>query len=247
MFEYLMPLLVMPSLRPDTLLDETCRAAVRRQIAYGAQRGVPWGMSESGYNTVDAGLNYQYRAFGVPGLGLKRGLAEDLVIAPYASAARADGRARGGLREPAAARGRRRARRATASTRRSTTRPARLRRGESSATVRSFMAHHQGMSLLSLAHLLLDRPMQRRFAADPLFQATLLLLQERIPRATAQYLDHPDIVESRGTAEAPEMPMRVFDTPDTRDPGRAAAVQRPLPRDGHQRRRRLQPLAATSP
>ena len=85
MFEYLMPLLVMPTYE-NTLLDQTYRAAVARQIAYGKQRGVAWGISESGYNTVDAALNYQYRAFGVPGLGLKRGLAEDLVIAPYASA-----------------------------------------------------------------------------------------------------------------------------------------------------------------
>jgi len=81
MFEYLMPLLVMPTYE-GTLLDQTCRTAVERQREYGAQRGVPWGMSESGYNTVDAHLNYQYRAFGVPGLGLKRGLAEDLVVAP---------------------------------------------------------------------------------------------------------------------------------------------------------------------
>jgi cyclic beta-1,2-glucan synthetase len=85
MFEYLMPLLVMPTYE-NTLLDQTCQAAVDRQIEYGKQRGVPWGVSESGYNTVDVHLNYQYRAFGVPGLGLKRGLAEDLVIAPYASA-----------------------------------------------------------------------------------------------------------------------------------------------------------------
>jgi hypothetical protein len=70
----------------NTLLDQTYVAAVERQIEYGRQRGVPWGMSESGYNTVDVHLNYQYRAFGVPGLGLKRGLAEDLVVAPYASA-----------------------------------------------------------------------------------------------------------------------------------------------------------------
>ncbi len=84
MFEYLMPLLVMPTF-DNTLLDETNQAAVQRQIEYGKQRGVPWGISESGYNTVDAQFNYQYRAFGVPGLGLKRGLAEDLVIAPYAS------------------------------------------------------------------------------------------------------------------------------------------------------------------
>ena len=85
MFEYLMPLLVMPSYK-NSLLDQTCRAAVVRQIEYGKQRGVPWGISESGYNRVDVQLNYQYRAFGVPGLGFKRGLAEDLVIAPYATA-----------------------------------------------------------------------------------------------------------------------------------------------------------------
>ena len=85
MFEYLMPLLVMPTYE-NTLLDQTYQAAVKRQIAYGNQRGVAWGISESGYNAVDLRLNYQYRAFGVPDLGLKRGLAEDLVIAPYASA-----------------------------------------------------------------------------------------------------------------------------------------------------------------
>jgi hypothetical protein len=85
MFEYLMPLLVMPNYE-NTLLDQTCQGAVRQQIKYGQLRGVPWGVSESGYNRIDVHLNYQYRAFGVPGLGLKRGLAEDLVIAPYATA-----------------------------------------------------------------------------------------------------------------------------------------------------------------
>ena len=85
MFEYLMPLLVMPNYE-NTLLDHTCKAAVQQQIEYGKLRGVPWGISESGYNRTDVQRNYQYRAFGVPGLGLKRGLAEDLVIAPYATA-----------------------------------------------------------------------------------------------------------------------------------------------------------------
>ncbi|HWY24509.1 MAG TPA: glucoamylase family protein, partial [Nevskia sp.] len=180
MFEYLMPLLVMPSYA-GTLLDQTCRAAVARQIAYGNQRSLPWGISESGYNTVDASLNYQYHAFGVPGLGLKRGLAEDTVITPYASAlalmvapeaacANLQRLAAGGLV------GRHGYYEAIDYT------PSRLARGQSSVVVRSFMAHHQGMTLLSLAHLLLDRPMQRRFESDPLFQATLLLLQERIPK-----------------------------------------------------------------
>ena len=85
MFEYLMPLLVMPTYE-NSLLDQTYKAAVARQIEYGKKHAVPWGISESGYNAIDGHLNYQYRAFGVPGLGLKRGLAEDMVIAPYASA-----------------------------------------------------------------------------------------------------------------------------------------------------------------
>src|SRR5207344_2712073 len=85
LFEYLMPLLVMRSY-PDTLLDESCRLAVRRQIDYAAARGVPWGISESAYNVVDRHDTYQYRAFGIPGLGLKRGLGDELVVAPYATA-----------------------------------------------------------------------------------------------------------------------------------------------------------------
>ena len=85
MFEYLMPLLLMRSF-PETLLDQTYRGAVRRQIAYAAGHAVPWGISESGYNVRDCFGTYQYRAFGVPDLALKRGLDADLVIAPYASA-----------------------------------------------------------------------------------------------------------------------------------------------------------------
>ena len=84
MFEYLMPLLIMPTY-DGTVLDDTYRNVVRRQIQYGVERGVPWGVSESGYNKTDAQLNYQYQAFGVPGLGFKRGLVNDLVVAPYAS------------------------------------------------------------------------------------------------------------------------------------------------------------------
>ena len=110
MFEYLMPLLVMPSY-PETLLDQTCRAAVRRQIEYGRLRGVPWGISESGYNLTDANLNYQYRAFGVPGLGLqarsRRGSRRRAVCdraGPTGPAVRGDGEPPGhgdcGLRRP---------------------------------------------------------------------------------------------------------------------------------------------------
>ena len=217
MFEYLMPLLVMPSYE-NTLIEESCRAAVRRQIDYGARRGVPWGMSESGYNTVDAALNYQYRAFGVPGLGLKRGLSEDLVIAPYASALAlmvASEEACANLQRLAAdgMLGRFGFYEAVDYT------PARLRRSETRAVVRSFMAHHQAMSFLALSHLLLERPMQRRFTSDPQFQATLLLLQERVPRAAATHANVPEWIDYRAISEIPEMPMRSFDTPDTRVPG----------------------------
>ena len=213
MFEYLMPMLVMPTY-PNTLLDQTHLAVVKRQIAYGHQRGIPWGMSESGYNTVDTAMNYQYRAFGVPGLGLKRGLAEDLVIAPYASALAlmvipdaacqnlerltADGlKGPYGMYE------------AVDFT------PSRLPRGQSSAVIRSFMAHHQGMSLLALAYVLLDQPMQKRFSSDPLFQATTLLLQERIPATAVFHVHAPDLSDIRAKAMGPEMPMRVLRNTDT--------------------------------
>ena len=216
MFEYLMPVLVMPTYE-GTLLDQTCRTAVERQIDYGAQRGVPWGMSESGYNLVDAHLNYQYRAFGVPGLGLKRGLAEDLVVAPYASLLAlmvAPEEACQNLRRLVAegCAGRYGFYEAIDYT------PSRLPRGQSSALVQSFMVHHQGMGFLSLAYLLLDRPMQKYFEADRTFQATTLLLQERIPKAVAPYLHTSELAESRTAVGGTETPVRVFDTPHTLTP-----------------------------
>jgi len=219
MFEYLMPMLVMPGYE-GALLDQTCRVAVERQIAYGQLRGLPWGISESGYNTVDAALNYQYHAFGVPGLGLQRGLGEDSVIAPYASALAlmvAPEDACANLQRLAAdgLEGRYGFYEAVDYT------PSRLPRKNASDTpypeipdsassviVRSFMAHHQGMSLLSLAYLLLDRPMQRRFVSDPLFQATLLLLQERIPRTSTSHVRNTDLSEGGAMYDAPEPTVR---------------------------------------
>ena len=210
MFEYLMPLLVMPAYE-DTLLDRTCRAAVERQRAYGRARGVPWGMSESGFNAVDAQRNYQYRAFGVPGLGLKRGLADDLVVAPYASALAlmvAPEEACHNLQRLAALglEGRYGFYEAVDYT------PARLPSGQSHAIVRSFMAHHEGMSLLALAHLLLGRPMQRRFEAEPSFRAASLLLQERVPRGQALHPRTAGLADVR-TSAGLEAPVRVVSTP----------------------------------
>lgn len=216
MFEYLMPLLVMPSYE-NSLLHQTCKSAVIRQIEYGNQRGIPWGISESGYNMVDAQQNYQYRAFGVPGLGLKRGLTDDLVIAPYATAL-----ALMVMPEDACDNLQRMANEgfmgkygfyeAVDYTQ------ARVPRGKSRFIVKSYMAHHQGMSFLSLAYILLNFPMQKRFGSDPMFQSAMLLLQERIPRATAFFAHTSGVTNVRTAAGTPGVPMRVFSTPDTTYP-----------------------------
>ncbi|MBP6383167.1 MAG: cyclic beta 1-2 glucan synthetase, partial [Pseudomonadales bacterium] len=166
MFEYLMPCLIMPSY-DNTLLDLSCKAAVSRQIEYGRQRVVPWGISESSYNATDMHQVYQYRAFGVPGLGFKRGLGDDLVIAPYASALALTVMPREACRnlQTLADKGFLGAYgfyEAVDYT------PTRVPPGKHHAIVRSFMAHHQGMSLLGFAHVLLGQPMQRRFMSDPL-------------------------------------------------------------------------------
>ena len=216
MFEYLMPMLVMPSYQ-GTLLDQSCRAAVTRQIEYGNQRGLPWGISESGYNTVDAHLNYQYRAFGVPGLGLKRGLGEEMVVAPYASALAlmvAPQAACANLQRLAAEglEGRFGLYEAVDYT------PARLPRGQSLAVISSFMAHHQGMSLLALDQVLGHQPMQKRFASDPSLQATLLLLQERMPKSAVEYLHTAEFSTADGSALTPETTLRVFTDPDRARP-----------------------------
>lgn len=216
MFEYLMPLLVMPTY-PGTLLDQTYHAAVQRQIAYGKERGVAWGVSESGFNALDTEFNYLYRAFGVPGLGLKRGLEEDLVIAPYASVMAlmvAPEAACLNLQRLAAENvvgefGFYEAIDFTIS---------RLPRDKKRAIVRSYMAHHQGMSLLAFSYLLHNQPMQKRFVADPLFQATLLLLQERIPKPNASYLQIPKSPSGTVIPRHPEATMRVFNSPKTRTP-----------------------------
>ena len=216
MFEYLMPLLVMPTY-DNTLLDQTYQAVIDRQIQYGKQRGTPWGVSESGYHATDAQLNYQYRAFGVPGLGFKRGLADDLVIAPYATAMAlmvAPKKACLNLQLMAVKgfEGTYGFHEAVDYT------PSRLSRGQSYAVVQSYMAHHQGMTILSLAYVLLNRPMQKRFESDPEFQATDLLLQERIPQVLPCYPHASEVSSDRPPAGDRESLIRVFTTPNTPAP-----------------------------
>lgn len=214
MFEYLMPQLVMPTYA-NTLLEQTNRSMVQRQIDYGNQRNVPWGISESGYNMVDSNLNYQYRAFGVPDLGLKRGLSDDLVIAPYAtimalmvkphealqnlqSMSHKDFEGKYGFYE------------AVDYT------PSRLPRGKDHVPICSFMVHHQGMSFLSLASVLLGQQMQKRFEDDPQLQSAILLLQERIPRASIFYAHTSDIVDTKPATSNPQ--LRIIHSPLTTIP-----------------------------
>ncbi len=183
MFEYLMPSLVMRAPK-NSLLEHTSRLIVRRQEKYGAELGVPWGVSESAYNARDLELTYQYSSFGVPGLGLKRGLSEDAVIAPYATALAAMVDPQAAVENfarlhAAGALGRYGCYEALDYT------ATRLAKGETVSIVRAFMAHHQGMTLVAIDNALNHGVMRARFHAIPMIQATELLLQERTPRNVA--------------------------------------------------------------
>ncbi|HEY7839115.1 MAG TPA: glucoamylase family protein [Terriglobales bacterium] len=193
MFEYLMPLLLMRNY-PETLLDETCRMAVRRQRDYALARRVPWGISESAYNVVDRHGTYQYRAFGVPGLGLKRGLDNDLVVAPYATALAL------GINPPAAVANLRRLAAAGLEgefglfdaidySRRDPDAAAQGRLP--GVIVPTYLAHHQGMTLIAIANVLLGDRMVERFHHHPRVQATEMLLQECVPRRTPAIAPRP--------------------------------------------------------
>ena len=190
MFEYLMPRLMLRTL-PGTLLAEACRTAVARQIEYGRELGLPWGISESGFAAQYLDGDYQYQAFGTPGLGLKQGLDQDRVIAPYATSMAT-------MLVP---------REALDNFRRLTQEgaegeygyyeaidytPERLPRGKRSVIVRSYMAHHQGMSLVGLNNALHADVMAHRFQAEPMVRAIDLLLEERVP-------SDPPIIESAPT------------------------------------------------
>jgi cyclic beta-1,2-glucan synthetase len=207
MFEYLMPSLVMRA-PAGSLLEQTSRLIVRRQIRYGAELDVPWGISESAYNARDLELTYQYSNFGVPGLGLKRGLRENTVVAPYATALAAMVDPQSAVRnfERLAAIGARGAygfHEALDYTR------SRVPDGARVAIVRAYMAHHQGMTIVSIANVLLDGEMRARFHAEPSIQATELLLQERAPRDVS-------IVRPRAQGVAEATPLASTSSPEVR-------------------------------
>ncbi len=217
MFEYLMPSLVMRA-PVGSLLEQTSRLIVRRQIAYGAALGVPWGVSESAFSARDLEFTYQYSNFGVPGLGLKRGLSENLVIAPYATALAA-------MVDPAAAvcnfaklttvgaYGRYGFYEALDYTR------SRLPSGSHVAIVRAFMAHHHGMTVVAIANVLFDGRMRARFHAEASVQATELLLQERTPRDVSIAHPRAEEVATAARISSTDFPeVRRLHTPHTATP-----------------------------
>ena len=215
MFEYLMPFLVMKDY-PTTILGRTARAVVSAQMAYSRRRSAPWGISESAFSGVDFEKTYQYRAFGVPGLGLKRGLSEDLVISPYSTMLalnfapsiatslenlqfieREGGRGKYGFYE------------AIDYT------PSRHSVTERKHIVQSFFAHHQGMSLVSINNLLNDDIMCERFHSQPIVKSTELLLHERFPQRVAAIVPHePELALSHKEEHKPEAPgLEIIRTP----------------------------------
>jgi cyclic beta-1,2-glucan synthetase len=215
MFEYLMPLVYMKNY-PSTLLSETYRAIVRAQQAYGFMRRVPWGISESAYSRVDYHSTYQYKAFGVPGLGLKRGLEEDLVISPYSTALALpilpdDSLDNLKALERASARGEYGFVEAIDYT------SSRLTLEEKSHVVNAYFAHHQGMILGTLTNLLQNNVLQERFHQDQRIKALELLLHEKFPtRIPFSSAPHMSISQDeRSTNDSFSPHGRLLTTPHT--------------------------------
>jgi cyclic beta-1,2-glucan synthetase len=217
MFEYLMPVLVMRE--PEgSVLGETVRMVVKRQIEYGSDRNLPWGVSESAFNARDREFTYQYSSFGVPGLGLQRGLGDEAVVAPYATGLAA-------MIDPAAAmRNFERLQKLGARGQYGWYEaldfsPARLPEGVAVMPVRAFMSHHQGMILVAIANVLKDGRFRTCFHSNPIIQATELLLQERTPSDSD--LSTPGIDEVQSAPELRELAAaapRRFTSPHHRAP-----------------------------
>jgi len=213
MFEYLMPALVMQTF-PFTLLDQTHKGSVKRQIAYGAERGVPWGVSESAYAVRDRAHTYQYRGFGVPDLALKRGLSKELVVAPYATMLAMLVEPQQSLKNLAVLEGEGALGPYGFRDALDYTRPS---PGSRKTVVCAYMAHHIGMSIVALDNVLNRQIWPRRFHTDPLVRSAELVLQERIPRRlNLQDVQGDDAARVPSETEKPA--VRDVETPHTPQP-----------------------------
>ena len=225
MFEYLMPTLVLDEPH-GSVLRNAAEAAVLEQIAYGRERHVPWGISECAYAASDHTLAYQYAPQGVPRLALRRTSTDELVIAPYATALALQvlpHRATANLRrlEAAKARGRYGFIEALDYS------PARQVEGDACVRVRTFMAHHQGMSIVALANVLLDREPRRWGMSDPRIEAVASLLHERAPREV------PNLREPPSSPAPSSQQRRAIGMLRSIDPGSAAIGPTHLLSNGH--------------
>ena len=212
MFEYLMPLLLQKTY-PNSLIDQATREAVSLQIAYGRKRRVPWGISESAYGDLDLNKTYQYKAFGVPWLGLKRDLEDDLVVAPYATLLAV------GIDPKAAVQNLKRLKKQGLLNEYGFFEAIDFnRRPKSDAqpgvVVRAYMAHHQGMAFLALTNFLHDNSMQRRFHQDPRVKTAEPLLYERVPVSPPlHHISTRDELPSRIEAMGVAPSVSKFDSP----------------------------------
>jgi len=187
MFEYLMPILFVKNYE-GTFLYESCHVALDAHIDYGREKNVPWGISESGYYAFDTNMNYQYHAFGAPDLGYKRDLSNDLVIAPYASLLGLPLQPQAVMNNFTRLKDLNMLGRFGLYESLDYTKP-RLPAGRKHEVVQSYMAHHQGMILLSICNATLDNVMVKRFHADERIRSVELLLQEKIPQNP--YIERP--------------------------------------------------------
>ena len=217
MFEYLMPMIFQRDFE-NSLLSSAMREAVEVQIDYAHRRGVPWGISESAYADLDANKTYQYRAFGVPGLGLKYGLDQDLVVAPYATLLALEitpERTVANLRRLSdiGLEGEYGYFEAIDFSRQ------RSREGERGVLVRAYMAHHQAMGLLALQNFFHDGVIRRHFHSDPRTRAAEPLLYERIPTALPSDRVPTERLETElAPVQVVGRSVSRFDTPSTAQP-----------------------------
>ncbi len=211
MFEYLMPTLVMQE-EQGGILNQSNRLSIRRQIDFARVRGIPWGVSESAFNARDKEMTYQYMVFGVPSLGMKRGLADDLVIAPYATLLASQYVPGASVRNldrlaEIGALGEYGYYDAVDFTK------GRLPEGKKHVVVRNFMAHHHGMSIVAVANVTHQGRMRERFHSDPVIEAAELLLQEKAPRTVPLPPERLETEPKKGLSEHGSPDHKVIEGP----------------------------------
>ena len=195
-FEYLMPNINIPRYE-GSLLDESCKFAIMNQIEYSQKLGIPWGVSESAFNLKDLHSNYQYKAFGIPWLGLKRGLADEMVVSSYGCILAITDKPKEVVENMQILKEQGMYNKYGFYESIDYT-PERLSKGKTHEAVKTYMAHHQALILLSINNLFNDNIFQKRFMQNPEIEAVSILLQERMPEtfiATKENKEKPEKIK----------------------------------------------------